>query len=89
MRDDNEREDIAVALKLLPDRSKKGQIFVPRNTATKKKSISEPGKQEKHDEEDHAEDERNSDDAQTFVLSSRFKEQAPFEEKVSFERMRN
>lgn len=71
-----------VVPELLPERFRKGPVFVPRSTATSKANILNPEKEEKDRGEGHPEDEETFDDTQAAMSLSRIKEQAPFEEKV-------
>lgn len=62
---------------------------MPRSMARKKGNTLKPGKLEKDGEENHPEGEENFHDERAALLPTGSKEEVPFEEKVSSDRMRN
>lgn len=58
---------------------------MPKSTATKKANTSKPKKQKKDEEVDHPKDEEHVDDNPAAFCPGKVKDQAPLDEKVSYE----
>lgn len=64
-------------------------MLMSRSTATRRVNISKHEKQDNDEKEDHLKGQDMFEDKQSAVMPSEITEQAPFEEKVLSERMRN
>lgn len=82
LRDDVRTDDIFLVPEELPNRSRKGQILVSRNTTTKEASIPNNLDEEKDKEGYLRKGEELVDDKQSAVLPSRIREQVILDENV-------
>lgn len=89
LKDDVECDDIVVVPDMLPQNFREKQVVVPRSKATKEHYNLKPGKRKKGEKDNNPKGEKCFDDKQANVSISVAKEQAPFEESVLSEEMRN
>lgn len=89
LRDDVGERNTMVAPEVLPNRSRTIQVWELTCTAAKKPNTSKTRNGKKDEEDDHGKGEQHSEDGQAAVMPSENKEEAPFDEKVSFECMRH
>lgn len=83
LRNNVDGKDVIVVPEVLPDRSRKEQVLLPRITAPKKASSLEPGNEEKIDEEgDYLKSEEHFDDGKCAVFPSGTKERTPYNKMV-------
>lgn len=67
---------------MLPKRSKKEEVFVPKGTAAKQVSTSKAGNEKKHEENDQTKGNKYFDGKQAAVLPCGTKVKAQFDENV-------